>query len=359
MPRFLAQTVFLFIAGCLFLTLDCQKLRAQGFTNAAPAAAATDAGTRTDKQLPDISGLVRECDLHGALMHRSLSEYTYTLVKVKRVLNDHNKVMRELVQAFEAYPIPGQHVLIQISENGTALSPREVAEERRLAGEELARAERDTQKRDEALAAAAAKEATAKEAIDNPGKYLVAGVSVRANGKYFNVLIDLSEFLRSCEFSNPRREMVGKREAIVLSFRSRAGVKFPFDMTFMSKLNGTIWIDAEDKVVARLEGWPLATTPPETKAVTETKAAPETKTAHEAQAARQSQDARQSEAAVIYQQVRLPTGVWVPSLIRMNAGGNGALFNGLNWDVMFEFSDYKRYSTDVEGVKLEKPKRHP
>jgi hypothetical protein len=336
------------------MTLDCQQLRAQGFTNAAPAAAAaaaTDAETRTDERLSNISGLVRECDRHGALMHRHLSEYTYTLVKIKRVLNDHNKVTRQLVQSFEAYPIPGQHVLIQLSENGNPLSPREVAEERRLAVEKLEQAERDAQKLNDADAAAMA--AAPKEATDSPGKYLVAGVSVNTNGKYFNVLIDLSEFLRSCEFSNPRREMVGKREAIVLSFRSRADVKFPIDMTFMSKLSGTLWIDALDKVVVRLEGWPLPTN------ATEARALPETKTAHEAQDARPSHDSRQSEAAVIYQQVRLPAGVWVPSLIRMNAGGNSTLFNGLNWDVMFEFSDYKRYSTDVEGVQLEKPKKHP
>jgi outer membrane receptor protein involved in Fe transport len=219
--------------------------------------------------------------------------------------------------------------------------------------EKLEQVERQAQKLNEADAttssAAAAKAATA--ATDNPGKYLVAGVAVNANGKYYSVLIDLSEFLRSCEFSNPQRDMLGKREAIKLNFRSRADAKFPIDMAFMSRVSGTVWIDAFDKVVVRLEGWPLQTTQPTTQP--EVKPATETKTAHEAQ------DARQSEAAVIYQQVRLPTGVWVPSLIRMNAGGNTTLFNGLNWDVVFEFSDYKRFSTDVEGVKLEKPKKNP
>jgi hypothetical protein len=334
------------------MTLDCQTLRAQGFTNT-DAAAAKDAEARTDTQPFDISGLVRESDLHGALMHRRLNEYTYTLVKIKRVLNDHNKVTREVVQSFEAYPCPGQHVLIQLSQNGNALPPDEVATQRRLAGEELERAEREALKRREAVAAPAA---AAMEATDNPGKYLVAGISVSSNGKYLNALIDLSEFLRSGEFSNPHRDMLGKREAIVLNFRSRADVKFPANMSFMSKLSGTVWIDAEDKVVVRLEGWPVTATSPEAKPATaDIKAATEMKTAHEVQDSRETQDSSESQAAIIYQQVRLPTGVWVPSLIRMNAGGDPALFNGLNWDVMFRFSDYKRYSTDVEGVQLEKP----
>jgi hypothetical protein len=340
MSRSLAQKLFLLIAVSLFITHDCHAMQAQGFNSA--AAAATDGESSSDKQSPDITGLVRECDRHGALMHRSLPEYTYNLVKVKRTLDDHGKVMRELVQSFEAYPIQGQHVLIQISQNGSALSPREVAEERRLAGEELEKAEREAHKRfEEALKNYENPPTTATAVSDEPGRYLLAGVFVSYGGKYTNILIDLSEFLRSCEFSSPRRELVNKREVIALSFRPRADVKFPAQMAFISKLNGTVWIDLADKVVTRLEGWPLQ------------KSAPEQSAAHEAQ------PASDSEPAVIYQQVRLSTGVWVPSLIRMNAGGNAALFNGLNWDVMFQFKDYKRFSTDVGGIELEKPKKHP
>jgi hypothetical protein len=338
MSRSFAQTILILIAVCLFMTLDFHTLRAQEFSS--PTSLATGGEIRTDKQLADIIGLVHDSDLRGALMHRRLTDYTYTLVKVKRTLNDQGKVTRELVQSFEAYPVQGQHVLIQISENGSALSPREVAEERRLAGEELERAEREAQKQQENAPAAAA--------TGEPGRYLLAGVFVNFGRRYSNVLIDLSEFLRSCEFSAPHREMVGKREAIRLSFRARADVKFPNPVSFISKLNGTIWIDVADKVVMRLEGWPLTKTGQEANAA---------QVAHDSK--QPEQDSKQSEAAVIYQQVRLPTGLWVPSLIRMNAGGDGGLFNGLNWDVMFEFKDYKIYSTDVGSVEIEKPRHRP
>jgi hypothetical protein len=336
MFRSLTQTIFILIAVGLLMTMDCRTERAQGFSG---ASVNSNSEKRPDKDLSDIYELVRESDTHGALMHKRLGDYTYTLIKIKRKLNEHGKAIRERVQSFEAFPVQGQHVLVQITENGSALTAREVAEQRRRAGEALVYAEREAQKHKDDV----------QVVTDDSGRYLRVAVVVNSGGKFSDVLIDLSAFLRSCEFSAPRHEKIGTREAIALSFRPRAGIKLPDQMSFISKLSGTIWIDIADKVVTRLEGWPLS------------RPAQGDKAAHEGQTSSQSeaQAVKQSEAAIIYQQVRLPTGVWVPSLIRMNAGGDAALFNGLNWDVMFQYSDYKRFSTDVGGIEFEKPKDKP
>jgi len=40
----------------------------------------------------------------------------------------------------------------------------------------------------------------------------------------------------------------------------------------------------------------------------------------------------------------------------MNAAGDDQLFNGLNWDVLFEMSDYKRFNTDVDKVEIDSSK---
>ena len=53
------------------------------------------------------------------------------------------------------------------------------------------------------------------------------------------------------------------------------------------------------------------------------------------------------EAALIYQQDRQSNGLWFPTLIRVNARGHTDLFNGLNWDVVFEFSGYQRFNTSA------------
>jgi hypothetical protein len=84
-----------------------------------------------------------------------------------------------------------------------------------------------------------------------------------------------------------------------------------------------VWIDQTDKIVTRLEGWPAS---------------------EEAFDLIQS-TAPQNDAALVYRQERQVDGLWFPSLIRLNANGRTDLFNGLNWEVVFEFGSYRRFNT--------------
>ena len=88
-----------------------------------------------------------------------------------------------------------------------------------------------------------------------------------------------------------------------------------------------VWIDATDKVVARLEAWP----------------APET--------GQETSSARPDADTIIYEQMRLPNGLWVPKRIRLNAIGKAELFNGTDKDMTFEFSHYQRFSTEVDDLQ--------
>ena len=124
------------------------------------------------------------------------------------------------------------------------------------------------------------------------------------------------------------------RPTVVYSFRPRFGVAVPPNYAYLKKLAGTLWVDQQDKVVARLEGWPNSAFD------------------------LISSTATASEAALIYQQERQTNGAWFPALIRMNARGRADLFNGLNWDVVFEFSNYRRFDTDATE-KLNKPGAKP
>jgi hypothetical protein len=272
----------------------------------------------------DIAELVREVENNGAAMHKQMREYTYLLKKTRRILNEHGKASAVHIQGFEAYPVRGEHVLIQLTRNGAPLPPWAVEAERRRAGERLEKLEEE-EKQDDG------------DKRRRPEGYVGAGVYGRAQGKPVSLSIDLSALLHSSEFYSPQFERVGNRDMIVLSFRSRPGINLPRNKSFVSKLVGSIWIDSEDKVIARLEGWP----------------APEFIKKDDAQAP------SHAEARLIYQQIKLPDGMWFPNLIRVNSAGDGSLFDGLNWDVMFEFSDYKRFSTTVLEVKIQDPKKQP
>ncbi|HEV2668479.1 MAG TPA: VWA domain-containing protein, partial [Blastocatellia bacterium] len=238
----------------------------------------------------NIPDLLSEAEKSGVAMYQSMLEYTYQLRKVRRVLNETGQVIKEEFQDYEAYPARGRHVLIQIANAGKPLPNWEVENERKRAGEELERAERE------------AANAIATLQPPSPQSYPTASVAGSYYGKHAALLIDPTVFLRACEYSDPRHETIGGREMIALDFTPRQGMDLPLATSFVSKLTGTIWIDATDRTLARLEarqarpgigknGKPLPLSP---------------------------------EPKLIYQQMRLPSGSWVPSVIRMNAAGEAS-----------------------------------
>jgi hypothetical protein len=266
----------------------------------------------------DVASLVREANSNGAAMLRRMLEYTYSLKKIRRVLNGDGKPMSERVDTFEAYPVRGQHVLIQLTSDGAQLPVSHVAEERRRAGQNLVRAENEAKK----------EEGRAESPADEIRGYLAAGISGIHRSKYASVTIDISEILRTCEFVAPRAAWFGDREMILLSFRPRPDYNFPSNKKYISRLAGAVWIDASDKVVARLE----ARTMPDPL------------------------DTRPDPGPVlIYEQARQPSGAWFPTLIRLNTRGDESLANGLNWDVIFELSEFRHFTSSAEEVKIKDP----
>jgi hypothetical protein len=290
------------------------------------------AASRPDSDDLNIPALVRESDYNGATIHERLLDFTYTLKRTRRKLDTHSKIKDEEISIFEAYPVMGMHVLIRVSYNGSTVSEEKMMEARRRAGEDLTRAE---------TAATDQRTAVSKAAAGSDLKrHLILGMRVGNASKAVSVFWDPSDFLRLCEFSAPRRDVVNDRETIVLEFRVRPGSDVPKTKSFISRLVGRLWIDKLDRVVIRLEGWL-----PSGAALDKSK--------------EQSSAAGAPPSAIVYEQVRLPTGEWFPHYARMNSGGDPTLFNGLNWDLTFEFSEYKRFNTDIKQVEIKAPKQTP
>lgn len=251
----------------------------------------------------NISDLLNEANKNGVTLYQKLLGYTYQLRKVQHTLNEEGNPAKEDFQDYEAYPVRGRHVLIKIADNGKKLADWEVEQERKTAGGELERAEADK-----------------NTEIKN---YLTAAVSGSYRGKYAGLLIDPMAFLQVCDFTDARTEILAGREMIALDFTPRIGAKLPTAKAFTTNLLGTIWIDANDKIIARIEAKNII--PGLDKAGKPLRVSPEPK--------------------LVYQQIKLPSGEWFPSVIRMNADGDGSAFYGLNWDVVFEFTDYQRFNT--------------
>jgi hypothetical protein len=258
---------------------------------------------------PELAELLKESETAGEAMFKQLLDYTYQLKKTRRVLDEQGKPVSTQEQVFEAYPVQGEHVLIRLSTDG--IPSRTVADDRKRAAKSLEEAE-----------AQRANQRASETELPNFNAYVSAGVSGIHNGKVGYVSVNVAALLRYCEFFAPRITTIADRPMVAFSFRPRFGASVPLNYAYLTKLVGTLWIDQQDKIVARLEGWPdsafdlIASTAPG------------------------------NEAALVYQQERQANGSWFPSLIRLNARGRADLFNGLNWDVVFEFSSYRRFDTD-------------
>jgi hypothetical protein len=55
--------------------------------------------------------------------------------------------------------------------------------------------------------------------------------------------------------------------------------------------------------------------------------------------------------------MRLPEGVWLPHVVRINGADYQKLFDGITKDSTSTFSNYIRFSTEIKDVKVDSPNK--
>ena len=271
----------------------------------------------------DIPQLVREAYRNGAEMSGRIFQYTWTDTRRYRLVEKGGKVKEHPEQVYEVFPnrVAGRLLLRRlVMEGGVPLSPERAAKEVKRLAEEIERDEREAERLSRKQAAKP--ERAAAEGACVPVGYTTA---YGANGGL--IAFSISDFLCAGEFSNLRRGEAGGREAFLLDFRPRADYVPPGkERALIKGLNGTVWIDAADRVVSRLEAWPAA------------------------------DPARgRPEPVLVYEQVRLADGTWMHASTRINTTRHPALFNRVTIEFREDFTGYKRFGTE-ESYRLDKPK---
>ena len=258
----------------------------------------------------DVDELLREVRTSGERMHHDVGEYTYSLRKVRRVLNSRGRIKSEEYHDYEAYPANGRHALIKFAENGSRLALQLIDLNRRVATDLLVKSSTEN---------------VSDRQIGYWGASL-DGISPRRGDKrqWLSITIDPEVFFDACEFTAPRTIVLEGRQTMVLDFRPRTSVQLSRDRQWVHRLTGTLWVDLTDKSLIRIEG--------------------------------QSKSGPDSPVNFVYQQQLLAPGVWAPSLIRVNTAGDELLFEGLNWDAWFEFTNFKKFDTSQIEQKIEAPK---
>jgi hypothetical protein len=270
----------------------------------------------------NVVALLREVAHHQAEIEQRVSDYTFTRREIEREFDDKGMVKKEKTTVHEVYPLPGgARVLKLISEDGVMLAPERAAREERRVMEEIEQATREYEQRK-----AKRERERAQKTSENKG----ADDDAELGG--------LGAFVRVCEFVAPRRERFQDRDVIVFDFRARPGFK-PRNRTeaAVAKLIGVAWIDPADKQIMRLDarfpegfkigGGLVASLRP--------------------------------GSAFMFEQMRLADGVWVPHLSQINMAVKVFLVAGINRNTTREYSNYKRFTTNVGDATVAAPTPPP
>ncbi|HYN86007.1 MAG TPA: hypothetical protein VER32_12215 [Pyrinomonadaceae bacterium] len=277
----------------------------------------------------DVAALLRDLERNQREVDRRVNDYTFTRKVTERKVNDRGEVTKETVTVHEVYPVAGWGwVMKLVSENGAALAPERAAREERRVTEELEKAERELPKLEQKRERQKAERAAKREAQKRK-----AGGASADEGDEDD--IGIATFLRATELVAPRSERFRERDAVVFDFRPRAGFKAKNRAeSVVSKLAGTVWIDPADRHVMRLE-------------------------AHFAEGFKMGGGLLASikpGSAFVFEQARMPDGVWLPRFSQVNLSAKVFLFAGVTVNATHEFSDYKRFSTKTDDGRLDAPK---
>jgi hypothetical protein len=280
----------------------------------------------------DIPALVKEAYCKGA--GDMMTEYSYVLNSAGRS-KDKKGQTKEDSTTYEVF-IPtlksgtrGKGVLVVTSRNGVPVPADELEKARTQAGERLEKAEEKS-----------AREGQSTPATDSGvkgmlplGMYTHTTNNRSSFGSKGSAALAIHTFLKTCDLSLARREQHDGRETLVFKFAPRSDAQFSDNEKYIAQLTGEIWIDAQDRIVSRLVGWPSLSaenTNPLNPSLTPVERPP----------------------AVFVEMLRLPEGVWLPRVVRINGADYQKLFDGITKDSTSIFSNYIRFSTEIKDVKV-------
>jgi hypothetical protein len=285
----------------------------------------------------DIPALVKEAFCKGA--GDMLADYTYVMQSARRE-KDKKGRLKEEITIYEVY-IPTlksglntRGVLLVTSQNGVPVPPDELENERIRTGERL---EKEEGKIARQSAPQPREDSAAASGMLPLGMYGRLGINrgmfgIRRGG----AALSIHTVLQGCELTLLRREGKEGREKLVFSFSPRPNAQFTDDEKYLALLSGEIWIDVQDRIVSKLVGWPASV--------------------KERAGSGPDSPAGGPPPAIYAEMIRLPEGVWLPSVTRINGLDYTKLFDGVNYETTFINSQYQRFKSEIKEVQVAPPK---
>jgi len=285
----------------------------------------------------DVVALAKEalCKGNGDM----LTDYTYVMTSVGRSIDKKGQTKRESTTYEVFIPIlksgtRGKGVLVVTSRDGVPVPADELEKARMEAGKKLEKAEEKNAK----------EKPTAPETVPEVKGMLPLGMYTSTTnrhsstfGKSRSTTLGIYTFLKTCELTFARHEQHEGREILIFTFIPRPSAQFADDETYIAQLTGEIWIDAQDRIVTRLVGRPTLSA--DNASLAQTVPTPVT-------------TPLEAPAAIYVEMMRLPEGVWLPRIVRINGADYNKLFDGITWESTWTFGNYRRFLTEIKEVKI-------
>ncbi len=276
----------------------------------------------SNEPLPDIDALLLDVKANEEKIDELLEKYTFTEKQTDRETDSSGQLREKKSETFELTFYKGNRIKRLIEKNGKPLSASETENENKRIEKRV----RDLEKKETEKEKKASKERELAQET--------AGTPDDERGQR----ISIADVLRASKLTNPRRERFRGRDVIVFDFEPLPGYKPQKRVEkFFGKTAGAIWVDANDKQVARVEARLV-----------------------EAYKVAGGMLASLKEGATfVLEQDRVNNEIWLPTRADINLSVKVLMVKGFTANSVVEYGNYKRFTVDSEKEKLQDPTVKP
>jgi hypothetical protein len=258
--------------------------------------------------LPDIRALLEQLQQNEDKVEELLDTYSYVQKSTKRELGKDGVLRETESETRQLSFYKGYRISRVTARNGKPLTEKQQQDE-----------DEDAEKRVEEI----------EKTIAKREKEELKGGPPREDGQR----VSIAEVLRASNLVNPRRERFRGRGVIVFDFEPNPNFNFKNAKSFLKffgKTAGVMWIDEQDKQVARLEAY----------------------LADSFNVGGGVLAKLRKGASFVLEQQRVNDEIWLPSVADINLSVRVLLVSGVNVNQKIESYDYRKFSTEVKDAKV-------
>ena len=268
----------------------------------------------SDQPLPDIPNLLKELQANQDELERILEDYSYKQKVVNRDLKKDGTLKVKESETRQLTFYKGYRIERLIAKNGKPLSPNQQKSADKKAQKRVKEIEKLIAKKERKIAQ------NTDGTPNNEGNR-----------------ISTAEVLRASNLINPRRERLKGRDVVVFDFEPNPNFDFKnakSSLKFFGKTVGVMWIDEQDKQVARIEAVLADSFKVGGGLIAKLR----------------------KGASFTLEQERVNNEIWLPTLADINLSVRVLLFGGVKVNQEIKSYDYKKFKTEVLDAKVDEIK---